>query len=205
MSLKGKSIVLDIETLQGVDFSKLRRKGGFFRKWTDSCWKEVLPAQVCAVLLNEDGTESGRLSCTIKPDWPGDPVLNNPYCNLTDDMLQEGLSPPQFFEQLQTLSSKATRFVGYNVGFDMGVLRHHAALFRRSLPDITDLCLMRPAANAVDGKKKWMKLLDAYEALTSQKADKAKAHDADYDVYMTIEIFKKLYLPLEITGVEGLE
>lgn len=203
MSLRGKSIVLDIETLQGVDFSKLRRKGGFFRRWTDSCWRVVLPAQVCAVLLNEDGSEQERLSCTIKSEWPGEPKLDNPYCNLTEEMLQEGLSPQLFFDKLQKLSETATRFVGYNVGFDMGVLRHHAVLFKRPLPDIPDLCLMRPAANAAGGKNKWMKLLNAYEALTAKQADPEKAHDADYDVFMTIEIFKALFL--ESTGGEGLQ
>lgn len=185
--------MLDIETLKGVDFSKLRRKGGFFRKWSEPCWKDVLPAQVCAVLLNEDGSENRRLSCTIKPEWPGDPKLDNPYCNITEEMLHVGLSPPEFFGKLKDLSLTASRFVGYNVGFDMGVLRHHACILKRDLPDIPDLCLMRPAASAV-GDKKWMKLLDAYEALSCEKADAAKAHDADYDVFMTIEIFKKLYL-----------
>ena len=179
--------------MHGVDFSRLRMKGGGFRKWSDACWKDVLPAQVCAVLLDEGGDELRRLSCTIKPEWPGGPELDNPYCRLTSDMLQSGPCPSEFFKQLQRLSSTAARFVGYNVGFDMGVLRHHAAALGWPLPGIPDVCLMRQAALCA-GAKKWMKLLDAYEALTLDQADREKAHDAEYDVFMTIEIFKKLHL-----------
>ena len=91
---------------------------------------------------------------------------------------------------LQTLSRGTDAFVGYNVGFDMGCLRHHAASFSRPLPDVADICLMQPAADRM-GVRRWPKLVDAYRALCGQEPGDM-AHDAEYDVFMTCEIMKVL-------------
>lgn len=182
-------VVLDIETLHAVDWKALRAGRGF-KPWTDMCWATVWPAQVCAVRF-DDGEEADRLCATI--DW-GElaPPLNNPYCkHLTPESMLTAVSPAAFFEMLAALTGAGTEaFVGYNVGFDMGCLRHHAAAYGRPLPEARDVCLMRPAAERM-GQTRWPKLVDAYRSICG-KEPSDRAHDAEYDVMMTCEIFKAL-------------
>lgn len=184
-------VVLDIETLHGVNWSSIRARGGGFKSSDDAAWDAVLPAQVCAVRF-DGGEESDRLSTTIH--WAGRPPLDNPYCpHLTADSVQAGVSPATFFEMIATLSDGVDAFVGYNVGFDMGCLRHHAAALGKPLPAVPDVCLMEPAAERM-GQRRWPKLVDAYRALVGPP-DEARAHDADYDVFMTCGLMRVLVKP----------
>jgi len=183
-------IVLDIETLHGVNFGSIRAKGGYFKPHTDAAWARVWPAQVCAVLF--DGVEElDRINTTI--DWgAAAPPLDNPYCpRLTPAEIANGMSPGSFFASMQDLSRGVDAFVGYNVGFDMGALRHHAAVLGRPLPRVEDVCLMRTAARRM-GQARWPKLITAYETICGVKADEAQAHDAAYDVMMTISLLRAL-------------
>ena len=188
-------IVLDIETLHAVNWDSIRAKGGLFKRHTDPAWARVWPAQVCAVLYEGDD-EKDRISTTI--DWAdAAPPLDNPYCpRLTRDEIATGMSPGSFFAIMQSLSRGVDAFVGYNVGFDMGALRHHAAAFGRPLPDAEDVCLMRPAAQRM-GQSRWPKLIVAYETICGVKADPEQAHDADYDVMMTHSLLRALSEPFE--------
>jgi DNA polymerase III epsilon subunit-like protein len=181
-------VVLDIETLHGVDWSSIRARGGGFKSSADPAWNDVLPAQVCAVRF-DGGEETDRLSTTVH--WSDRAPLNNPYCHrLTAEAVEAGVSPATLFEMLSTLSAGIDAFVGYNVGFDMGCLRHHAAVLGHPLPDVEDVCLMAPAAERMN-QRRWPKLVDAYRALVGPP-DEALAHDAEYDVYMTCELMKVL-------------
>lgn len=184
-------VVLDIETLHGVNFGAIRARGGF-KPWTCECWQDVYPAQVCAVSF-EDGEEKDRLSTTI--NWGKmAPPLDNPYCkHLTQDTIDLGVSPNSFFEMLATMCGHTESFVGYNVGFDMGCLRYHAARYGNPLPEVPDVCLMDPAKERL-GLTRWPKLVDAYRMLCGQEPSDM-AHDAEYDVHMTCEVMKVLVLP----------
>ena len=185
-------MVLDIETLHAVKFASIR-DGGSFKTWTHAAWATVWPAQVCAVRF-DDGAESDRINTTI--DWgAAAPPLNNPYCpQLTEEKIAAGMSPGSFFQSLKTLCSGVDAFVGYNVAFDMGALRHHAAAYGHHLPSgecVEDICLMRHAAKHL-GRARWVKLTAAYESICGVPADLDQAHDAGYDVYMTICILDAL-------------
>lgn len=192
MTTSLRFVVLDIETLHGVNFGAIRARGGGFKPWTCDCWTQVYPAQVCAVSF-EEGEEKDRLSTTI--NWGKlAPPLDNPYCkHLTQDSIDMGVSPNSFFEMLSNLCQDTESFVGYNVGFDMGCLRHHAAKYGRPLPEVPDVCLMDPAKERL-GLTRWPKLVDAYRALCGQEPSDM-AHDAEYDVHMTCEVMKVLVLP----------
>lgn len=182
-------MVLDIETAHAVDWKAIRdrnRPGGF-RPHADPAWNDVLPAQVCAVRY-DDGVEADRVCTTIH--WADRAPFENPYCHLTPEEVQSGCSPETFFEMLAGVASGTEAFVGYNVGFDMGSLRHHAAALGRPLPDIPDYCIMDDAAKAM-GQTRWPKLVDAYRALVGEP-DESKAHDAEYDVYMTCAVLNAI-------------
>ena len=180
--------MLDIETLHSVDWRAIRAAGGF-RPAADACWASVWPAQVCAVRF-DGGEESARLSTTI--DWgSAAPPLANPHCpGLTPAAISGGVSPATFFDMLADLADGADAFVGDNVDFDMGCLRHHAAAAGRPLPEVDDVCLMQPAADRM-GVRRWPKLSAAYDALCGPH-DPARAHDAEYDVHMTCGVFRAL-------------
>jgi DNA polymerase III epsilon subunit-like protein len=180
-------VILDIETLHAVQWPAIRARRGF-KPPSDAAWNDVLPAQVCAVRF-DGGEESGRLSTTVH--WSDRDPLDNPYCpRLTAEAVENGVSPSTLFEMLATLASGVDAFVGYNVDFDMGCLRHHAASHGRPLPCVPDVCLMAPAAARM-GQRRWPKLVDAYRALVGPP-DEALAHDAEYDVFMTCELMKVL-------------
>lgn len=184
-------VVLDIETLHAVDWPSIRARGGGFKPSDDVAWNDVLPAQVCAVRF-DDGKETDRLSTTVH--WSDRAPLDNPYCGrLTRAAVEAGVSPASFFDMLATLSDGVDAFVGYNVRFDMGCLRHHAFAFGRPLPGVPDVCLMAPAAERM-GQRRWPKLVDAYRALVAPP-DEALAHDAEYDVFMTCALMKALVTP----------
>ena len=119
-------VVLDIETAHAVDWKAIRDRGqpSGFKAHDDLAWNDVLPAQVCAVRY-DDGVEADRVYTTIH--WADRAPFENPYCRLTAEEVQAGCSPATFFEMLADVASGAEAFVGYNVGFDMGSLRHHAA------------------------------------------------------------------------------
>lgn len=191
--MSARYIVIDIETLHSVDFPALRLPYGF-KPWTDDCWTDVLPAQVCALKVDERWNVVDSLSVIIKPEWYGTTqALDNPHCKLTPEHFDSrAVSPMEFFTRLNRLSADAHVFVGYNVDFDMGVLRHHAAKLGQKLPEIEDWCIMDDAAKAM-GKHGWAKLTQAYESICKQKVDESLAHDAAYDAQMTLEVAKALY------------
>ena len=136
-------VVLDIETLHAVDWPSIRARGAGFKPSDDAAWNDVLPAQVCAVRFDE-GEETDRMSTTVH--WSDRAPLDNPYCKrLTAAAVEAGVSPATLFEMLASLSAGVDAFVGYNVGFDMGCLRYHAAALGHPLPDVPDVCLMAMA------------------------------------------------------------
>jgi len=188
-------VVLDIETLHAVDWEAIRSGRGFVPA-SDRAWEEVLPAQVAAVRLEldpETGVESvvDKMNTTVH--WADARPLDNPYCpHLTLESVRAGVSPKVMFQRLAELSRGVTAFVGYNVAFDTGCLRHHAAALGRPLPDAPDLCLMGPSADRM-GQRRWPKLVDAYRALVGEP-DESRAHDAAYDVHMTRELLTALKL-----------
>jgi len=199
------SVVLDIETVQPVDFRALRRRSGF-RPWTDACWEHVLPAQVCAQRVDDDtGAVVDEFECVIRADdWYGIAhEFNNPYCRLDAATVSEGIAPADLFSGLLRISRGASRFIGYNIAFDMGVLRCHAAKAGSPLPDVPDVCLMDAAAAAM-GQQKWPKLQEAFEALCGQTADESMTHDARYDVHMTVQVARATgYFSAAGTATDG--
>lgn len=192
-------IVIDIETLHSVNFPALRLPYGF-KPWTDDCWTDVLPAQVCALKVDDRWNVVDSMSVVVKPEWYGATLaLDNPHCKLTPEHFNDlalpaaqAVTPTDLFTRLNRLSSDVEVFVGYNVDFDMGVLRHHAAKLGKNLPDIEDWCVMDDAAKAM-GKHGWAKLTQAYESICKLKVDETLAHDAAYDAQMTLEVAKALY------------
>ena len=186
-------IVIDIETLQSVNFPALRLPYGF-KPWTDDCWSDVLPAQVCALKVDENWNVVDTLSVVVKPEWYGaTQALDNPHCKLTPEHFDsQAVTPVELFTRLNRLSADAGVFVGYNIDFDMGVLRHHAAKLGHKLPEIEDWCIMDDAAKAM-GKHGWAKLTQAYESICKREVDETLAHDAAYDAQMTLEVAKAMY------------
>ncbi len=142
---------------------------------------------MCAWKFRRDVPET--LCTTIR--WPDAPPLDNPYCRrLTAANVDGGMSPPAFFERLRELADGADAFYGYNVGFDMGCLRHHAAACGHPLPTVPDVDVMPAAARRMK-QRRWPKLVDAYRALVGPP-DEARAHDAEYDVFMTCAVLHAL-------------
>ncbi len=181
-------VVLDIETLHEVDFASIRCRGGF-RDHLDPAWRDVLPAQVCAVRV-DGGAETRHANVVV--NWPGAAPLANPHCpHLTQAAVDAGVAPAELFATLHELADGAEAFVGYNVAFDMGCLRHHAFHAECPLPDAPDVCLMAPAAKRM-GLRRWPKLVDAYAALVGPP-DARRAHDAEYDVHMTRGVYAALF------------
>ena len=185
-----KFVCLDTETSGLFDYTKPADADGQPRL-----------AEIALLFLAPDFSVERTHHALIKPDgWEMQPGAQAIHGLTQDRLLSEGQPVAASLSPYVTAVEEGWTVVGYNVNFDLKVMR--GELRRAGLPDMFEktlsVCCMRPLTDVCKVPKakgngyKFPKLVEAYQHLFSRGFD--GAHGALEDATACADIFKELHI-----------